>query len=319
MKALLTGITGNLGYEVASNLTRRGFIVIPIIRSSRKQTNLQGQFKEIVYSDLTGADSIQFNGVADCIVHCAGMVHFRDAGNANEQMMQKVVDLAKRLKIPIYFVSTAFVYRPSEIKGDFNNSYEKDKWQAEQILINSGVPHGIFRPSILVGNSKTGEIQNFSGYYLVVQAFLRAINNSTKEGFKLRFPRLSGKANMVTVDQVAESVGNVIEDGRLENLFVSNPNSPTSDWALQKALEFFKVNDQIEFLDCSFEEFGKLNLTEIERKLYQFGAHFNPYWSLAYDFPETICKDNLITEEYLVKTLDYFSKSKNFFNEKPNY
>ncbi len=321
MKTLLTGITGNLGYEIASDLVRRGFVVVPIIRPSRKEdvSSLRGNFDEIVYSDLTGADEIQYDGTVDCIIHCAGIVHFRNAGNANEQMMTKIVSLAQRLKIPLYFISTAFVYRPAGENEGFNNSYEKDKWQAEQTLIKSGVPHAIFRPSILVGNSRTGEIRNFNGYYLVIKAFLSAIEHSTKQGLKLRFPRLSGKANMVTVDQAAESIGNVIEKARLETLFVSNPNPPTADWVLQKTLEFFGVNSQIEFLECSFEEFDKLDLTEVERNLYKFGAHFNPYWSLAYNFPETICTENLITEEYLTKTLDYFRKSQNSSNDQPNY
>jgi nucleoside-diphosphate-sugar epimerase len=319
MKVLLTGITGNLGYEVASDLTRRGFVVVPIIRPNRTQTSLQEQFKEIIYSDLTSIDNIQFTGTADCIVHCAGIVHLKNAGNTNEKMMQKVIDLAQRLKVPVYFISTAFVYKPSGIKEGFNNSYEKDKWQSEQILIKSGVSHGIFRPSVLVGNSKTGEIQNFSGYYLVIGAFLAAINNSMKQGLKIRFPRLSGKADMITVDQAAQSIGDAIEHNRLENLFITNPNPLTYDWVLNKSLEFFGVNSKIEFLECSFEEFGKLNLTEIERKLYQFGAHFNSYWSLAYNFPDTICTENLITEEYLSKILGYFQKSKNFSNDKANY
>ena len=321
MKTLLTGITGNLGYEIASDLARRGFVVVPIVRPSRKESasDLQEKFEEVVYSDLTGADDIEFDGTADCIVHCAGIVHLRNAGNANEQMMLKVVSLAQRLKIPLYFISTAFVYRPAGENDAFNNSYEKDKWQAEQILIKSGVPHAIFRPSILVGNSKTGEIQNFNGYYLVISAFLSAIEHSTKQGLKLRFPRLLGKANMVTVDQAAQSIGNAIEKARLETLFVSNPNPPTADWVLSKTLEIFGVQDQIEFLNCSFEEFDKLDLTEVERNLYKFGAHFNPYWSLSYNFPETICTENLITKEYLAKTLDYFRKSQNPSNDQPNY
>src|SRR3989338_2243719 len=140
MKTLLTGITGNLGYEIASDLARRGFVVVPIVRPSRESIS---DFEEVVYSDLTGADDIEFDGTADCIVHCAGIVHFRNAGNANEQMMLKVVSLAQRLKIPLYFISTAFVYRPVGENDAFNNSYEKDKWQAEQILIKSGVPHAI--------------------------------------------------------------------------------------------------------------------------------------------------------------------------------
>jgi len=317
MKILLTGITGNLGHEIANDLLARSVNVVPIIRPGKGDNfSANGlKFEKVIENDLVNGPRIEFFGKADCIIHCAGIVHFKSAGNTNERMVLKAIDLAKRLQIPLYFISTAFIYRPPGAMRNFNNSYEEDKWQAEQALIKSGVPHGIFRPSVLVGNSKTGKIRNFSGYYLVAQAFLSAINNSTKQGLKLRFPRLSGMANMVTVDQAAQSIGNVIEKARLDTLFVSNPNPPTADWVLKKTLEFFGVSNQIEFVDCSFEEFGKLNLTEIERELYQFGAHFNPYWSLMYNFPETICTENLITQKYLAKTLDYFHKSKNSSND----
>jgi thioester reductase-like protein len=321
MKVLLTGITGNLGHEVMIDLTSRGHIIVPIVRSNTRQTifGLSRHFEEVVHSDLLGTDDIQFTGTADCIVHCAGIVHFQKAASSNEQMIDKVITLAKRLKIPIYFVSTAFVYRPQRMERHLNNSYEEDKWRAEERLVQSGIRHGIFRPSILVGNSKTGEIQNFNGYYLVIKAFVSALRNSKQRGQKMRFPKLLGKANMIPVDQAAQSMGVAIENGRLETLFVSNPNPPTAEWSLVKALEFFGVSDQIEFLDCSFEEYGKLDLTEAEKKMYQFGAHFEPYWSLAYDFPETVCTSNLISGEYLTKTLTYFRQSSAFSNAQADY
>ena len=213
MKALLTGITGNIGHEVASELTKRGVDIVPIIRPSRQHDGAR-HGAEVIYSDLIGTDEIPFNGTADCIVHCAGNVHFQKAGNTNERMVQKVMALAARLDLPLYCVSTAFIYRPPNANKAFNNNYEQDKWRAEQTLISSGIPHAIFRPSILVGNSCTGAIQNFSGYYLVAQAFISALGRSRQQGRALRFPRLSGKANMVTVDQAAWGIGDAIEFGR---------------------------------------------------------------------------------------------------------
>lgn len=318
MKALLTGITGNLGCELAYDLLDRGFDVVPIIRPEKIQEvrGFSDDVKEFVLNNLTGDDPIEFTGAVDFIVHCAGVVHFRNAGNANEKMMVKIVDLARKLQRPIYFISTAFVYRsPGNSSEGLHNDYERDKDRAEQILIQSGVPYTIFRPSILVGSNKTGEIKNFSGYYLVIEAFVSASKSLATDGPKIRFPKLPGRADMITVDQAAKSIGQYMSKADGEILFVTNPKSPSADDVLCQSLEILGVGHYFEFLECSFEEFGKLNLTNTERKLYQFGQHFNPYWSLAYDFPNTICLDNLIDREYLEKAIKYFCRSKNISNE----
>ena len=321
MKILLTGITGNLGYEIADDLIARGSKVVPIVRPGKGDIfSAEGlKFEEVVESDLVNGPEIDFSGKADCIIHCAGIVHFKNAGNANEKMVLKVIGLAERLQIPLYFISTAFVYRPPEAAKNFNNSYEEDKWRAEEALIASGIPHTIFRPSILVGNSQTGRIQNFNGYYLVVRALLSAVNNLRTGQQKLRFPRLTGKTNMVTIDQAAQSINNKVRDGQLGHFFVTNPNPPIFAWVLEQTLELTGIRDNIDLIDCSFEEFSKLDLTETERKLYQFTTHFNPYWSIAYNFPDSICAENLIDRQYLAKTLDYFRNSQDSSNEQANY
>lgn len=318
MKILLTGITGNLGYEVARDLMRRGMIVIPIIRKPERQEavlDLKGQFQEVVYGDLLGDDDVKFSGDADCIVHCAGVVHFRDTRNANEKMTLKVANLAQRLKIPLYLVSTAFVYRPIDVNNVFNNSYEKDKWQAEQVLISSKIPYTIFRPSILTGNSQTGKIQNFSGYYMGINAFLSVIESSAIKKRKVRFPRLSGLINMIPVDQAAQNMSNIIENQQLGLFYITTPNPPVFDWVLEESLDFFRAKNHLEFIDCSFKEFGELDLTNEEKRLYKSSMHLYPYWSINYDFPTSACSDNLINSAYLATILKYFQETKGSAHE----
>src|SRR3989344_9311676 len=101
MKVLLTGITGNLGSEVALDLKRRGINVVPIVRPGKRES--LARLENVIESDLAGEGHIEFGGTADAIVHCAGVVHFRKAGNANENMMRKVLDLAELLKVPLFF------------------------------------------------------------------------------------------------------------------------------------------------------------------------------------------------------------------------
>lgn len=317
MKVLLTGISGNLGYEVALELYKRGIDIIPVVRPEKKDIPLVSQIKfpNVIESDLTRLKDFKIPDTVDCIVHCAGNIHFRLTGNTNAAMMKTLTKVAKRSNIPVYFVSTAFIYRPPGMKVVFNNNYESDKFQAEQELISSGIPHAILRPSVLVGNSKTGKIQNFSGYYSIVTGFLEAVTNTSMKGRQLRFPNLPGNSDLVTVDQAAYCIGDVVENKRLELLYITNPSPPKASWVLEETLNFFKVSNKVNILNITFEDYGKLDLSDEERRLYSFSMHFNPYWTINYKFPPTICSENLINHEYLSKTLSYFSSLNSIKNE----
>jgi len=309
MKTLLTGITGNLGFEVAQALTRRNISIIPCVLPGKKEELRLRGFETVVECDLMDGADIEFSGDVDCITHCAGVVSFRGAGNKNEQMARKVVNLAGKLDVPVYFVSTAFVYKPPGSSGEFNNDYERDKFNAEQLLIASNMPHTIFRPSVLTGNSQTGEIRNFSGYNLIVRAFLSAIQEAKVKNRTLRFPRMLGASDMVPVDQAAESIGQAIQENRRGILYITNPTPPRSEWVLDETLNFYGIRDSVTIMDISFEEFGKLNLTDEETGLYRFASHFNPYWSMEYSFPQSVCTKNVIDHEYLTSALTFFRDS----------
>jgi len=308
MKALLTGITGNLGYEVSLDLIKRGVTVIPCVRigKSGALSFHPSKFEEVVECDLAEGGEIKFSGNIDCIVHSAGVVHFRDAKDKNEQMMRAVLKLAEKLRVPVYFVSTAFIYRPPGENTDFHNSYEKDKFNAEQLLTGSNVPYAIFRPSVLTGHSRTGEVRNFSGFYLIVRAFISAVRASKAKNHILRFPRMTGESNMVPVDQAAESIGEAIQENQLETFYVTNPAPPQSEWVFDETLNFYNVHDSVTITDISFQEFGKLDLTEEEIALHRFSSHFSPYWSMEYTFPPSVCSRNLIDHDYLMRVLAFF-------------
>src|SRR3989344_4888142 len=104
---------------------------------------------------------------------------------------------------------------------------------------------------------------------------------------------------MIPVDQAAQSMGDIIENRQLGLFYITTPNPPVFDWVLEKSLDFFRARDYLEFIDCSFKEFGELDLTDQEKRLYKTSAHFYPYWSINYDFPISVCSNNLINSEYL--------------------
>jgi uncharacterized protein YbjT (DUF2867 family) len=69
----------------------------------------------------------------------------------------------------LYHVSTAFVH--TKVAGDRGRTaigYASSKRAAEEVIRSSGVPHVILRPSVVIGDSVTGEIAAFQGLHQVV-------------------------------------------------------------------------------------------------------------------------------------------------------
>lgn len=310
MHVLLTGITGNLGFEIGRSLNKKGVDIFPVVRNWGSLKVLGLDFKHTIEADLTKEiPSIKLSQI-DCIIHSAGNVHFQKSGDSNSKMMQSVIQIAKEHKVPVYYVSTAFLWREPGSTEQLRNVYETDKAESEIILQDSGVPHTIFRPSVLVGNSESGRLIHWSGYYLLVAKFLESAEVTSKS--KIRFPRLTGTSNMVPVNQAAEIISETVINNTLDTLvYVTNPEPPEAQWVLDVTLEFFGIKEKFEFLDIGFPEYEKLDKTQAEEILYFSGKHFSPYWSLPYNFPKSALDTNLITKEYLKGTLSSFQGSNN--------
>ena len=129
MRIFLTGITGNLGSEVYQSLIRGGHDIIAIIRARDEDEtrsrlgmlldDISEKTKFILY-DLENPSNVKFPS-ADYLIHCAGTVHFRDAGVRNSRMTAVALDIATRFDIPILHVSTAFLDKPNGSR--FRNEY----------------------------------------------------------------------------------------------------------------------------------------------------------------------------------------------------
>ncbi len=310
MNVLLTGITGNLGFEIASSLYKKGVNILPVVRNRESLDVLGLDLKHAIEADLTKEiPNIELSRI-DCIVHSAGNVHFEKSGDSNSKMMQSVIQIAEAHKVPVYYVSTAFLWREPGSIERLRNTYEMDKAESERILQDSGVPHTIFRPSVLVGNSESGKLINWSGYYLLVAKFLEAAE--VAGGSKIRFPILTGSSNMVPVNQAAEIISETVINSTLGKLvYVTNPEPPQAQRVLDVTLEFFGIRDRFVFSGIDFSEYEKLGKTQAEEILYLSGKHFSPYWSLPYNFPKSALDKNLISEEYIKKTLKSFRDANN--------
>lgn len=107
----------------------------------------------------------------------------------------------------------------------FKNFYESTKYGAEVLVRQSmgRVPTTVFRPGIVVGDSRTGETQKFDGPYFI----LRAISSFARFGLPLmKLGRSDAPFNAVPVDFIVDAlaVGSQLAETEGETLQLVDPD-----------------------------------------------------------------------------------------------
>lgn len=131
------------------------------------------------------------------------------------------------------FFSTAFVAgdRTGVILEDelwegqrFRNAYERTKFEAEQLVRSrmKDLPISVMRPSVIVGDSLTGEIDRLDGPYFLIRTLVHM-------PVDLPLPLLEGgiyPLNMVPVDYVVAAADALARDPRASGLtfHLTDPN-----------------------------------------------------------------------------------------------
>jgi len=109
------------------------------------------------------------------------------AWSVNVEGTRNVVDLARGADelVRLQYVSTCYVSGrypglffedDLELGQRFSNHYEHTKHEAERIVAKAreaGMPVTIYRPSVVVGDSRTGETQKYDGPYYALQLIAR--------------------------------------------------------------------------------------------------------------------------------------------------
>jgi len=194
---LITGATGTVGSSLASSLESKGHRLIYLVRSKKSQSVEERLSKalglraignriiwegDIVLSFCGIKESeIQiWKGKIDKVVHCASSISFdeikrRETFSINLGGTNNVLELADMLGITeFHHISTAYVAGDADYftETDFDigqtcrNPYERSKLEAE-VLVKKGFPKkfSIYRLGIVVGDSSSGYIPQFTGYY----------------------------------------------------------------------------------------------------------------------------------------------------------
>jgi thioester reductase-like protein len=225
------------------------------------------------------------------IIHCAANVCFQlplsQARLCNVGGTSRIIELAQQAQKygrlqRLAYLSTAYVCgdRSGMIYEDelycnqqFDNSYQQSKCESEQMLITqkSYLPITIFRPSIIVGNSKTGRTSAFNVIYYPLKLLYRGI---------LKF--IPGSPNtpldIVPIDYVCDAINHILLKsdvgiGQTFHLTSGLVNSSTTGEIIDRAVKFF-VN-ALPGLNIRLPKF-------ISPKFYQVAKFFAIYHSKEY-------------------------------------
>ena len=193
----LTGTTGFIGRRVARALLEKGRKLALLCRpaSTHKLDPLlaglpaKAPKPRVVPGDLLKPDlglsseSLkQLTGSVGEVYHLAatydlGMCQ-EDAECTNVEGTRRVLDLAAGLPglSAFHFVSTLavagdhpghFSENDLDLGQNFDHAYGESKYHAEKLVKESGLPATVYRPGVVVGDSRTGEMDKVDGPYFI--------------------------------------------------------------------------------------------------------------------------------------------------------
>lgn len=239
MRYVVTGGTGFIGRRLVKrilDLPDTTAIHVLVRRESlgrfeRLAQNWDGRVEPLV-GDLTApglalsdADLADL-GEMDHVVHCAAIYdmtvpeHRQRAANVDGT--RAVIALAQRLDATLHHVSSiavagtfrgVFTEDDFDVAQDLPTPYHQTKFEAELLVRTvDGLRYRIYRPAVVVGDSKTGEMDKIDGpyYFFGLLARLAMLPKFTP----MMLPD-TGRTNIVPVDFVVEAITALMRlDGR---------------------------------------------------------------------------------------------------------
>ena len=255
MRYVVTGGTGFIGRRVVSRILDRFadaevWVLVrreSLTRFERLATEgprpwgdrAKALVGDLVADDLgLSDDTIAEIGSVDHIVHCAAVydITVDEAAQraANVEGTRAVIALGRRLGATLHHLSSIAVagtYRGEYTEDDFDvaqdlpTPYHQTKFEAE-LLVRSepGLRYRIYRPAVVVGDSRTGEMDKVDGpyYFFGILAKLSKLPSFTP----VLLPD-TGRTNIVPVDYVVDALTELIHspDGDGQTFHLTAPHS----------------------------------------------------------------------------------------------
>ncbi len=232
MRYVVTGGTGFIGRRVVSRLleTQPDAQVWVLVRRQslgrferlargdgqawgERAKPLVGELPELGLTDQTLAEL----GNVDHVVHCAAIYDITAGGPeqraTNVEGTRAVIELARRMDATLHHLSSVAVagdFAGEYTEDDFDvgqqlpTAYHRTKFEAESLVRSApGLGHRIYRPAVVVGDSRTGEMDKVDGpyYFFGVLRKLAVLPSLTP----VLLPD-TGRTNIVPVDYVVDAL-----------------------------------------------------------------------------------------------------------------
>lgn len=272
----VTGATGFLGAQLVRELLvrqphahlallirdtpgksgqQRADSIVPETERSRV-TVYSGDISQ-VNCGLDASDYNRLSAETTRVIHCAATVRFDhtldEARRINVDGTGRVLDFASsaRQLRSLAYVGTAYVAgeRTGLVREDelvlgqsYRNTYEQTKAEAEALIRSrlDSLPGVILRPSIIVGDSRTGVTSSFKMLYWPLKIYARRLWR-TVPGYP------DAVLDIVPVDFVASSVARLLFDpaalGSTVHLCAGPGGSATIEQVAERAMEYFHVRE----------------------------------------------------------------------------
>jgi len=258
--AFVTGGTGLVGRAVVERLLARGMNVTLMLRAGaterRKDALAQLQAKAdarggsltLVDGDLSkpllGLDEAGLGALADA-GHCFHVAALYDIEADAESLARTNIQGTKhllsaleeaRFEGRLHHVSSVAV--AGDFAGTFTESmfaedqgfphpYHQSKYESEKLVRESRFDHRIYRPSSVVGDSRTGAIDKIDGIYFSFGA-LKKLAHALPAWLRLPAPRIRGAFNVVPVDYVADAMVQIaLSDPEARVFHLVDPEPPS--------------------------------------------------------------------------------------------
>jgi nucleoside-diphosphate-sugar epimerase len=179
---LITGGTGLLGSAVVDRLRHLDPVCLSRLVPVHGVRNVTADLRDDRLG-LARDDHRRLAAHTDVIIHCAALTGFRitrdDAMAVNLEGTRNVLRLAERTGARVVYVSSAFVARrpyvpvPQDAAEPSPRHYLDSKQAAEDLLAASDVPSVVVRPSVVIGDSRTGEARHQQGFHGVLEVLCK--------------------------------------------------------------------------------------------------------------------------------------------------
>jgi long-chain acyl-CoA synthetase len=246
-------------------------------------------------------------GRVDQIIHSAASVSFslplEESRAINLEGTRRVLELAElaqeRGGLTRYaHVSTAYVSgtrtgafheHEHDIGQDFRNAYEQSKFEAE-LLVRSkrDLPTTILRPSIVVGDRRSGWTAAFNVLYWPLRAFAKGL-----------FPVLpaipSSVVDVVSIDYVADAIYALCESsagiGETYHLTAASKASSVAEITALASRYFDRPPPRV-LAPAEFAEYAQ-SLTDVQAAALRQSAPYFPYFAVSTEFDNARAREQL--------------------------